>query len=169
MQKLYLIECQGFYKIGVAYDVSHRLAELGIGNPFELVVLAVYGYSNAQAVEAVLHQKFSQQRIRGEWFSLNENDIAKFRMLCVELGGEAMSLPGDVLESQLEDIDDEILQKEKDGSVYQEEVERKIAALFLEGKNQAQIEREVFGYKGGRAANIVSDVVKKLKKGGIEA
>lgn len=164
MQNLYLIECQGFFKIGVAYDVARRMAELGIGNPFELVVKAVYGYPNAQAVEAVLHQKFSKQRIHGEWFSLDENDLNKFHMLCTELGGQCMPLPTEILESEFEDIDNELLQNERDGKIYKEEIERRIAELFMQGKSQAQIEREVFGYKGGSAANAVATVVKNLKR-----
>ena len=90
MQILYLIECQDFYKIGVAYDFQRRLAELSTGNPFELNVAAVYAYDNAQVVEGALHQRFSSSRVRGEWFSLNEQDLQDFHVLCHGLGGVLM-------------------------------------------------------------------------------
>lgn len=87
MQYLYLIKCQQFYKIGIANDVESRLAQLSTGNPFELEVLAVYGFANAQVVEASLHQRFTNSRVRGEWFALNNSELAILDQVCQYLGG----------------------------------------------------------------------------------
>ncbi len=87
MQSLYLIQCQQFYKIGIANDVQSRLAQLSTGNPFELKVLAVYDFYNAEPVERAIHQKFANTRKRGEWFELNGDDVLAFGQICQLLGG----------------------------------------------------------------------------------
>jgi len=59
-------------KIGVAKDIDKRVAELQIGNPRDLdVVLRMGPFSEkvAYRLERDLHIRFSQKRIRGEWFS----------------------------------------------------------------------------------------------------
>lgn len=86
-QYLYLIRCQRFHKIGVANDIQTRLAQLSTGNPFELEVVALYGFINAQVVEAAIHQRFSSCRRRGEWFELSEENISDFHAVCGMLGG----------------------------------------------------------------------------------
>lgn len=91
MQYLYLIQCQQFFKIGIANDVEGRLAQLSTGNPFELKVLAVYGFSNAESVERSLHQRFANTRARGEWFSLDDRDLLDVEQICQLLGGAKKS------------------------------------------------------------------------------
>jgi hypothetical protein len=87
MPYVYLIECSGYYKIGIASDVERRLAELQTGNPADLTIDTCYEFSNVQAVETVLHQKYSAKRRRGEWFELTLTDIAEFHSACLVLGG----------------------------------------------------------------------------------
>lgn len=87
MQYLYLIQCQQYFKIGVANDVESRLAQLSTGNPYTLKVLAVYGYDNAEFVERAVHQRFALKRTRGEWFELSSDEINIFRNVCESLGG----------------------------------------------------------------------------------
>lgn len=86
-QYLYLIRCQSFYKIGIANDVESRLAQLSTGNPFPLEVVSVYGFNNAQPVEAAIHQRFSYRRKRGEWFELDPDDLVDYDGICNLLGG----------------------------------------------------------------------------------
>lgn len=68
MESLYLIlSNNSYYKIGIANDVSGRIASLQTGNPNALVLIACYDFPNAGIVEKTLHQKYSSQRVRGEW------------------------------------------------------------------------------------------------------
>ena len=60
----YLLECEGFLKIGVANDVYQRVRHIQTGNPFEVKVLAVVDAN----IELHMHDKFSHLRSRGEWF-----------------------------------------------------------------------------------------------------
>lgn len=92
MQYLYLIrDSEGIYKIGITNDPDFRLAQLQTGNPRLLELLSCYGYEDASSVERAIHQTFGQQRIRGEWFSLDNSHISKFEMLCQALGGQQYS------------------------------------------------------------------------------
>ncbi len=171
MQLLYLVECQGYFKIGVAYNVQRRLVELSTGNPFDLNALAVYGYANAQVVEAALHQRFSNNRIRSEWFSMAEDDLKNFHALCQGLGGLALPLDSIVEEDEIAATEDARLyaqeqeQQRKREQAQQRKREQgaRIISLHQEGKSQRQIEQEVFGYSGGHAAAAVLETIKQYR------
>jgi hypothetical protein len=72
---LYLIRCNEFYKIGIAYDIDNRLNSLQTGNPYELDILFAVKISGAEKVEELLHNYFKDKRIFREWFKLEQDDI----------------------------------------------------------------------------------------------
>jgi hypothetical protein len=125
MQHLYLIKCQQFYKIGIANDVESRLAQLSTGNPFELEVLAVYGFANAEPVERAIHQRFSNNRKRGEWFELSQSEVVVFNSICLLLGGQLANEVPTVEEEELEEA--EVLAEPTDGGKWD------YAAMFADG------------------------------------
>jgi hypothetical protein len=67
-QFLYFIQAgeEGPIKIGIASNVTKRLSMLQIGNAEELRVLALLECH--PSVEDLLHGRFAEGRIRGEWF-----------------------------------------------------------------------------------------------------
>lgn len=71
-QHLYFIEAVGvgMVKIGKAADVSTRLSELQTSSPHQLRVLGVLDGGGDQ--ERRWHAAFAGQRVRGEWFHLDE-------------------------------------------------------------------------------------------------
>ena len=76
---IYLIKHpSGATKIGRADSPQQRLTALSTATPDRLEILAIYkvGKSNVDAVEKYLHQLFASKRIKGEWFAINEIDIA---------------------------------------------------------------------------------------------
>lgn len=56
----------GPIKIGVAKDVRRRIANLQISNAAELTLLRAF--VGGEAEERVLHERFAEYRIAGEWF-----------------------------------------------------------------------------------------------------
>lgn len=50
-------------------------------------MLAVYGFENATPVEASIHQRFTANKERGEWFGLVASDLKVFHDICCILGG----------------------------------------------------------------------------------
>jgi hypothetical protein len=126
MQYLYLIQCQQFYKIGITNDVENRLAQLSTGNPFELKVLLMYGYDNAEIVERAIHQRFANSRKRGEWFELSLGDIGELAEICQLLGGKIDTLVvPTVNETEIEEA--EVLAEPTDGAKWD------YAAMFADG------------------------------------
>lgn len=73
IKKTYIMidENTNYYKIGCSKDCKYREKTLMAQKP--TIRLICYCDRN---VEKVLHKRFSRKRIRGEWFSLNESEIA---------------------------------------------------------------------------------------------
>lgn len=67
----YIIESQGYHKIGKAVDVLKRINGYKTHNPVFKIIL-ILGFD----CERYLHRKFLNKRFRGEWFTLNDIDIA---------------------------------------------------------------------------------------------
>lgn len=69
---VYIISDGEFFKIGVANDVSKRIQDMQTGNARKLYAV-YFGVTavNPYTVEGVLHSRYEDCRIRGEWFDLS--------------------------------------------------------------------------------------------------
>ena len=67
---IYFVKCGEYVKIGRTVDMAHRLSGLQTGNPYELEVLKVI--DEGKYTESGLHERFKEYRVRGEWFTLND-------------------------------------------------------------------------------------------------
>lgn len=113
MQKLYIIECQKIYKIGVTHDIKARLAQLSTGNPFQLKVELYYEFENAEVVEKALHQKYAKFRKRGEWFEFDDYNILRdIHKICLMLGGHAYEYIEEVTDESIKEAEKEIEESE---------------------------------------------------------
>lgn len=107
MSYIYLIQSVEYFKIGIANDLESRLAQLQTGNPNELVIESCYEFSNAQAIETVLHQKFNSVRKHGEWFRLSNQNLREFDTICEMLGGVRYSPNSEIsTEDAVEEADE---------------------------------------------------------------
>ena len=106
MSFVYLIKSSGFYKIGVAGDVESRMAQLSTGNPFDLELVFCYEFENANVVEASLHQRFSKQRIRGEWFDIGVSGETDFHKICEMLGGQKAYISSKTTEEDVQAVEE---------------------------------------------------------------
>lgn len=137
MQYLYLILCKTdndktheLYKIGVANDVESRLAQLQTGSPFELEIMECYGFDNAEIAERAIHQAFTKERVRGEWFELGFADVRKFTEICGLLGGQFQTLNANEIYATAEEVEEaEEVQKE----VFDNLDKWDFAAMFADG------------------------------------
>lgn len=66
----------GPIKIGYSQNTQGRLASLQTGNHEPLTVLASFEHADAKRIESMLHDKFSEHRIDGEWFRPSHEIIA---------------------------------------------------------------------------------------------
>lgn len=89
-QYIYLISCNGYFKVGIANDVESRLAQLQTGSPYELQIEECYEFENSEIVEKAIHQAWKANRVRGEWFDKGVNKVtavSEFQRICAALGG----------------------------------------------------------------------------------
>jgi len=70
-QKLYLIGCADFFKVGISVDPYKRLASLQTGNPHHCRLLAIWEPHYAPGLEKKIHRLLECHRVRGEWFSFS--------------------------------------------------------------------------------------------------
>ncbi len=70
-------EANGFYKIGISNDPRYRERTLQSEKPtIELLSKKEYPSRKiAESIEKALHNSFSEQRLRGEWFELKPDDV----------------------------------------------------------------------------------------------
>lgn len=119
MSYLYVIQCNEFYKVGIASDVAARVASLQTGNPYPLQVVAYYEFDNATPVEQSLHQCFAEQWQSGEWYKLGNGDLDKINSVCTLLGGKLETAPVEVGEQNVDDeqpvTPESVDQMERDG------------------------------------------------------
>lgn len=72
---IYVMECAGYYKVGwTATSPRRRLLGVQVGSPLPVTLVGVI--EGSQTMEAEWHQAFRDKRVRGEWFALDENDVA---------------------------------------------------------------------------------------------
>ncbi len=89
MKYIYLIktelEGEEFYKIGVSKAPELRLKELQTGNALDLKLIKTYQTKFGSLLEKSLHRTFSIVNKRGEWFSLNNEQVENFIEICEKI------------------------------------------------------------------------------------
>lgn len=74
---VYIIECAGYVKIGLAADPCSRLKDINIGAPIKA---ALYRYRTfdsrlvAHEIESRMHRQFARKRTNGEWFDITPRE-----------------------------------------------------------------------------------------------
>jgi hypothetical protein len=84
---LYLIEAIGMnaVKNGVTANIDNRMRTLATSNHSELQLVGVCNYPEH---EREFHRVLKPWRLRGEWFTWNDDSRALFNATCVSLGIE---------------------------------------------------------------------------------
>lgn len=67
------------YKIGRAKQLDKRILQLSVQLPYDLVLVASIESDDYANLEKELHNTFTNKRKRGEWFDLDEDDIARIK------------------------------------------------------------------------------------------
>lgn len=78
---VYIVGASGNYKIGHTKNLEARVSELQTGNAERLIIITVIQSHDPVFLEGCLHRKYEKKRIRGEWFSLDEEDVAYLKNL----------------------------------------------------------------------------------------
>lgn len=87
---LYIIQDKhGAVKIGIAANADQRLRDLQVGNPHELTLVYKLEFASrkiAQEVEIILHRRYANDAVRGEWFSTNAETLIADIEFAVNVG-----------------------------------------------------------------------------------
>lgn len=76
---VYVLHCNGVYKIGLSKDVSQRITEIQPVMPYPVTVVFVIETIDMRALEIQLHEQYAGKRLNGEWFALTEQDIENIK------------------------------------------------------------------------------------------
>jgi len=74
-QYVYVMQCNGLYKIGFAKSPSARVRTLQIGSPHPVRLVHILRTSSYKMIEHQLHGLFKKKCVRGEWFRLDQSDL----------------------------------------------------------------------------------------------
>lgn len=80
---LYILESPLGTKIGITKNIDDRKRVFGVKLPFKWRFKKIFTVhrNSLQEKEKLLHQKFKNKKINGEWFNINENDIERIYFL----------------------------------------------------------------------------------------
>lgn len=77
---IYLIKGANLTKIGITDNIKTRIKSFRTASPVPLSVLYCFRSMDALVSEKWLHNKYSNKRHHGEWFSLTEKDIDEIKL-----------------------------------------------------------------------------------------
>jgi hypothetical protein len=69
----------GYYKIGMSGNVRQRIKALNTSTPCGIETILIFGSPDCALDENNIHKMFSDKRISGEWFELDDKDIDKIK------------------------------------------------------------------------------------------
>ena len=80
---VYVIQSNKYYKIGQTKKLNARLGDLSRTCPDGIELITSVFSEDVKSLEASFHHKFSSKRIHGEWFELDNNDIAYIKSFSI--------------------------------------------------------------------------------------
>lgn len=83
---VYLARLEGtaFFKIGQTVNPVARFKELNRALPIEILIICAVATEKPSFVERALHRHFAEQRVKGEWFTLNESTALRVFINAIE-------------------------------------------------------------------------------------
>lgn len=73
---IYILSGGGYFKIGLTTNITRRISEIEPRLPFTTELMHTIHVKDMYIAEEYLHEKFAHKRSNGEWFKLDDADIA---------------------------------------------------------------------------------------------
>lgn len=89
------IDCD-YYKIGLTKNPNKRYKQISPKMPFELEKVHLIKTNCRYKLEELLHEKYKNKRIKGEWFKLNNKDVEFIKKLKNVKEKDICQLEGDI-------------------------------------------------------------------------
>jgi hypothetical protein len=77
----------GHYKIGRTNNVPNRMKLFAVKLPFNFEIITHFPCEDMYEAESHLHDFFSEKRVNGEWFTLNQDDVEALKTVTRFTGG----------------------------------------------------------------------------------
>lgn len=68
---------QNHYKIGLSKEPVTRIETMGVKLPFPIEALHLIPTNDMFSAERLLHSRYDEKRVNGEWFALSDDDVAE--------------------------------------------------------------------------------------------
>lgn len=68
-----------WYKIGITGSLSARMQEMQVGCPVKINRFGEAWVQHPRGIERSLHKKYSSRRLQGEWFLLQDEEVAEIQ------------------------------------------------------------------------------------------
>jgi hypothetical protein len=79
---VYLIRIEnGLYKIGKAKNIDERIKPFKVSFPMSWEIIHAFMSHDYSKAEITLHERFSDKRTVGEWFTLDEQDVQSIKSI----------------------------------------------------------------------------------------
>jgi hypothetical protein len=75
---VYLLKSQGLFKIGFTRNIKQRHTTLQIGSTTRIDIIHSIPCEQPSVLEKFWHDRFADQRVKGEWFHLSDEDVTEF-------------------------------------------------------------------------------------------
>ena len=75
VHKVYLLKCQGIYKVGYAKNLKSRIGTIQTSNPFPVELVDSFPSEFPVIDEKNIHDKLSKYLVQGEWFKIPKHMI----------------------------------------------------------------------------------------------
>lgn len=78
---IYVLKADGsdFYKIGKSKEYTDRIKKLRIQLPFKVGIYCVFKTTSTDEVERLIHDQWKENRVNGEWFKIDEDQIEQLK------------------------------------------------------------------------------------------
>lgn len=87
---VYILKAGDYYKIGRSKTPDERIKTLQIQLPFPVSIVGIIPCTDEILAEKMLHRRYADKRVNGEWFKLRESEAECAAMTPLIIGEEEM-------------------------------------------------------------------------------